>query len=394
MSARRSYGTGSLTVREDKAGELTYYGHVRAAGRRAKRALGRVDQVSKREAEAALRELAAELAEAAPAAARLDVAELGARYLDLARRRGRKPSTLACVECELRVHLVPFFGATPIERIEREDVADLIATLLGKGLAPKSVRNIHATLTAMLNLAVRRGWIASAPCASDELPVIPECTEIRFLTPDELALMLGAVNDDLDRAVYLTAAMTGLRQGELRALRWADVDFASEKVRVRRGYWRGQVVAPKGRRARSVPMAPEVAAALDALSRRERFTGADDLVFTVSGGPVLAKTLRLHLRAALRTAGLDDGHVFHDLRHSFGTALAAAGVPVGTIQAWMGHQSLATTQVYMHYSPSAGEADRVTAAFARGDNVVPFASARGVPQSASTLAVTPGARGG
>ena len=108
MTARRSYGTGGLSVREDAAGEQTYYVTVRAHGRRAKRALGRVDQVSKREAEAALRELAAELAQAAPAAARLDVAELGARDLQLARRRGRKPSTLACVERELRVHLAPF----------------------------------------------------------------------------------------------------------------------------------------------------------------------------------------------------------------------------------------------------------------------------------------------
>lgn len=72
------------------------------------------------------------------------------------------------------------------------------------------------------------------------------------------------------------------------------------------------------------------------------------------------------MRAALKAAKLDTSHRFHDLRHTFGTQMAAAGVPIRTLQEWMGHRDLATTQIYADYAPSAREADMVAAAFARG----------------------------
>jgi integrase len=78
------------------------------------------------------------------------------------------------------------------------------------------------------------------------------------------------------------------------------------------------------------------------------------------------------MHKALRGAGLDDTHVFHDLRHTFGTRMAAAGVPMRTLQEWMGHRSITTTQRYADYSPCDREAEMVAAAFGRGDNVVTF----------------------
>jgi integrase len=77
------------------------------------------------------------------------------------------------------------------------------------------------------------------------------------------------------------------------------------------------------------------------------------------------------MHKALRRAGLDDTHVFHDLRHTFGTRMAA-GVPMRTLQEWMGPRSITTTQRYADYSPCDREAEMVAAAFGRGDNVVTF----------------------
>ena len=74
------------------------------------------------------------------------------------------------------------------------------------------------------------------------------------------------------------------------------------------------------------------------------------------------------MRAALNAAKLDTSHRFHDLRHTFGTRMAAAGVPMRTLQEWMGHRDLATTQIYADYAPGAHEAEMVAAAFARGSN--------------------------
>ena len=74
------------------------------------------------------------------------------------------------------------------------------------------------------------------------------------------------------------------------------------------------------------------------------------------------------MRKALKAAKLDESHRFHDLRHTFGTRMAAAGVPMRTVQEWMGHRDLATTQRYADYAPSGRDAELVGAAFGRGSN--------------------------
>jgi integrase len=147
----------------------------------------------------------------------------------------------------------------------------------------------------------------------------------------------------------------------------------SDRVRVRANYVRYRFGTPKSRRStRTVSLAPDVAGAFEAWSKRSRFNGDDDLAFTVDGSPLYAAGITSRMHKALRGAGLDDTHVFHDLRHTFGTRMAAAGVPMRTLQEWMGHRSITTTQRYADYSPCDREAEMVAAAFGRGDNVVTF----------------------
>jgi integrase len=165
--------------------------------------------------------------------------------------------------------------------------------------------------------------------------------------------------------MYRTAAMTGLRLGELLALRWLDVDWAASRIRVRQNYVMGQFGTPKSRRStRSVPMADEVGGTLERHFQGSRWQADDDLVFAhpATGTPLYRQGVTRRLHRALRTAGLDD-HVFHDLRHTFGTRLAAAGVAMRTLQEWMGHKDIAATQRYADYAPSAQEAALVAAAF-------------------------------
>ena len=170
----------------------------------------------------------------------------------------------------------------------------------------------------------------------------------------------------IDRALYLTAAMTGLRQGELVALRWKDVDWKAARVRVRQNYVLGEFGTPKSKRStRSVPLADDVAGELDRLSRAAVRTGDDDLVFAdpYTGGPLDKAAVLRRYKQALRAGGLD-AHRFHDLRHTFGTRMAATGVPMRTLQEWMGHRDIDTTMRYADYAPSAHEAEWVAQAFA------------------------------
>lgn len=175
----------------------------------------------------------------------------------------------------------------------------------------------------------------------------------------------------IDRAIWRTAAMTGLRQGELLALRWRDVDWPAARIRVRQNWVLGEFGTPKSKRStRSVPMADEVGGELERLFKQSRWQGDDDLVLAhpASGAPLYKPGVLRRMRKALNAAKLDESHRFHDLRHTFGTRMAAAGVPLRTLQEWMGHRDIATTQRYADYAPSAHEAEMVAAAFTRATN--------------------------
>jgi integrase len=382
MAARRSYGTGSLYERADQTGRVSWYGQWHAAGRRHKRRIGPKRAEGSREgltrpqAEAELRRLIAEAqtARTAPLSERLDIAETGRRYLSHAERRGRKASTRKNVESEVRVHLSPFFGSRALDAIRPADVADLVTVLERKGLSPKSIRNVIGTLSALFNFArsPQRGWATVNPCEGLELPAVPASVEIRFLTLDEVDALVdnarAGMFEAVDRAMYRTAAMTGLRQGELMALRWRDVDWSAQRIRVRQNWVLGEFGTPKSKRStRSVPMADEVAGELDRLFKGSRWQADDDLVFAAphTGEPPYKPGILKRFRKALAAAHLDESHVFHDLRHTFGTRMAAAGVPMRTLQEWMGHRDLSTTQRYADYAPSSREAEMVAAAFER-----------------------------
>jgi len=171
----------------------------------------------------------------------------------------------------------------------------------------------------------------------------------------------------IDRALYLTAAMTGLRQGELLALRWRDVDWTAQRVRVRQNYVLGEFGTPKSRRSeRSVPMADAVGGELDRFYKAGSEPADDALVFADphTGEPLRRGALMRRYRRALKAAKLDHTLRFHDLRHTFGTRMAAAGVPMRTLQEYMGHRDIATTQIYADYAPSVHEVAQVNAAFA------------------------------
>ena len=114
-------------------------------------------------------------------------------------------------------------------------------------------------------------------------------------------------------------------------------------------------------------MADEVAGELEPLFQGSHWQADDDLVFAhpATGGPLHKTGVSHRMQKALKVAGLDGAHRFHDLRHTFGTRMAAAGVPLRTLQEWLGHRDLATTQIYADYAPSSREAEMVAAAFER-----------------------------
>lgn len=174
--------------------------------------------------------------------------------------------------------------------------------------------------------------------------------------------LVRAADSEQDAALYLTAAFTGLRLGELLALRVRDVDFTGEAIRVRASYTYGGLTTPKSGRVRAVPMVEQVAEALARLLQRERFTADDDLVFPgVAGDHLDGSALRRRYKDAASRAELRPLR-FHDLRHTFGS-LAIDRASIVQVKGWMGHADVTTTMRYLHHKSRADDAKLLTGAF-------------------------------
>lgn len=407
--ARRSYGTGSLDTRSDKNGRETWVGRWYVPGadgkpRRIKKVIGpkrhpgERDGLTRPQAEKALRDLMAQHKPAVTGMARVrTISELSAGYLEDKRENGGRRGELAArsitaIDCARTNWIDPVLGSKAIGNVTVHDVDDLIRAMKRGGtepsakkpgpLAAKSIRNYIGTLSAMFKWASepkrQAEWgLASNPCVGANLPGragTKAAGEMSFLTTDEVWSLADAAEAcpylHVDRALYLTAAMTGLRYGELLALRWLDVDWAGSSVHVRRSYDYVNTAfkAPKSGKVRSVPLTPDLATELDALSKASRWNRDGDLVFgdPRDGLPLRRTPTLRRYEKALTTALLDPRFKFHNLRHTFGTTLARDGVAMRDIQEYMGHADLSTTQIYSHFAPRAEAAARIGAAFARG----------------------------
>jgi integrase len=292
---------------------------------------------------------------------------LAARKADL----GRKASTVEAYRSWNRVHFEPFFGPVTVDRIDRRLIEAFDAELARKELSVKSRKNALGILNSVFDFAIREGWAGRNPVKEVESPVGVEVdADIHFLEVGEIdALLAGVPDDDLgrvERVMYLTAAMTGLRQGELLGLRWIDVDLPAGRIRVRRNFVRGEFGTPKSKRStRSVPLATRLAHELENLRTTSTYITDTDLVFAHphTGKPIDRSRLLKRFKAALRRADLREIR-FHDLRHTFGTRMAAQGVPMRTLQEMLGHRDFKTTLIYADYAPSAREAQWIEEAFA------------------------------
>lgn len=388
--SRRPHGTGSLIIDTRADGVRVYYGKFRDSnGRQVKRRIGLVrtphepDGLTKAQAEALLRDVIATTEASTPVEHARTLQVAADAWLAHLHATGVKASSIRAYRSSLDKWFMPAMKTRSLNRIATSDVEHAMARMRTAGLSDKSIRNNVGTLRALFNFAAdrRRRWATRNPVDDIDMPNLPTYTEIRYLTKDEIWLLVDAVAAGpyhaLDRAMYLTAAMTGLRIGELQALDWRSVDFVHARIHARRTWDRKAktFTTPKSRRSeRAVPMPDAVAGELDRLFKTYHPAGVephpDALVFAnpITGDPLGHRLMYERLRNALRTAGLDEGYGFHSLRHSYGTALAGQGVPMRTLQEWMGHKDIQTTQRYADYCPNPGERDVVEAAFARGTN--------------------------
>jgi integrase len=306
-----------------------------------------------------------------PAPAQPTFADAVAEFLRYAEAdRTLKPSTLRGYRSIVRAYLLPAFGELRLEEVTTAGIEQWRSQLAGArgGQLSNATKNrIVVLMHGIFKRACKVYGLPTNPVAGVERHPARSAGDIDVFSPEEVWALVSAAACEQDAAIYLTAAFTGLRRGELLALRWRDVDFAASVIRVRASYAAGALTTPKSGKVRSVPLAPDVAEALAKLADRRWFTSVDHLVFVGETGSHLdGSALRRRYIDALRRAGLRPLR-FHDLRHTFGTRMIAKA-DIRRVQEWMGHADVQTTMRYLHYAPRDEDARLVAEAF-RGDQV-------------------------
>lgn len=325
---------------------------------------------TKKEAEAAQAELVVSRKDGGYVSpSRLTVGQfLTDRWLPSMRGRVR-PLTMEVYRINVANHLVPALGHLPLQKLEPDHLDGLYAALgAEKHLGPATIRNVHVTAHRALQDAVRWGKVPRN-VASLASPPKRVRTEMQTWSADELRAFLSHIREDRLYALWLLAATTGMRRGELLDLRWRDVDLGADRLSV--------VASKTAAGRRSVALDPATVAALKRWRKQqatERLAwGAayvdSGLVFTrEDGAPIEARWLNKRFVRLQQLAGAR--HIrLHDLRHTWATLALQAGVHPKVVSGRLGHASISITlDLYSHAVPALEEQAAATvAALVLGD---------------------------
>lgn len=288
---------------------------------------------------------------------------------DTAQYRVREKTYLRYREL-IGLHMLPIIGNVRLQKLAPQHIQRLYSQKREEGYAPQTIQHIHRLLHRALNDAVRWDLVVRNVCDAVDPPRVPK-QEMQVLGPEQAQRFLESAKEDPLEALYVLALTTGMREGELLALQWKDIDFVGGSLQVRRKVSRitgkGFVVSePKTAKSRrKIPLA---ARSLEALKQHRVRQNEQRLalgeswedkgwIFTNALGKNLevSNMIRRSFRPLLVKAGLPQIR-FHDLRHSSATLLLSMGIHPKIVQERLGHSQISVTlDTYSHVLPSMQE---------------------------------------
>ena len=305
-----------------------------------------------------------------------EFAEYAHHYLESYAKTACKRNTWVGYEVMIRLHLVPAWKGKHLDQVTRADVKQLLLQKQQAGLAAGTVENIKALISGIFTHAYEDEILAVNPALKlgKYIKKQDQRRHIKPLTREQVSHFLAVVRDQFPEhyPLVLCAFRTGMRQGELLALAWDDVDFVGCAIEVRRSYSHGHWSTPKSHKGRTVDMSNQLAAVLrehrERLRRRSRgslpttrmSTGRKEavllqLVFpSEAGSPLCGDNFRRRVFKRMIEAADVPRFRFHDIRHTFASLLLTQGEPLHYVKEQMGHASIQTTvDVYGHLVPGA-----------------------------------------
>ncbi len=277
----------------------------------------------------------------------------------------RRESTFERYGDILKRHVYPHLGNKRINDLRRGDIRDLLLKLLAGGLSRSSVCLVRDVISGPLNCAVDEEIIDANPVAgiTKRLQLGKRRNiDIEPLTHEEVQVFLDAC---IKHAApfypfFLCAFRTGMRLGELLALKWGDIDWNGQFIRVARSYKVGRITDTKTGKSRRVDMSEQLSACLGALlterkkeALKEGRSAPAEFIFHRGGKPIEQNYARTTFKRILSKAGLREIRV-HDCRHTFASLLLTDGASPVYVKEQLGHSSIQmTVDIYGHLIPSA-----------------------------------------
>lgn len=268
-------------------------------------------------------------------------------------------------------HISPTLGRTKLARVTPNAVRRMYKTKTDEGLSPRSVNYIHTTLHKALRAAVLDGLIPRNVADAVKAPQNHR-PEITPFTSEQVRALLDAAKSERLYALFVLAIHTGLRRGELLALRWSDCDLDAGKLTVQRSLAADGTFNPPKRKSsrRTVRLTQTAIQTLREHRKRQlgEGTSGGGLVFTNKAGNPISGTNLYHRdwRRLLKRAGVSEDFTFHTCRHTFATTLLRANVHPKQVQEALGHATITQTlDTYSHLMPDMQQrvTDALEAAF-------------------------------
>ena len=263
-----------------------------------------------------------------------------------------KYSTKKFYDNMIDTHLIPVFGDKQLRLITKDSVQSFLNAKAQGGSSWKTVKHIRTVFGSILEAAVRDDLLISNPVRRTRLPRRGAEKEKAPIAAEDVTALIDKLAEP-SRSIAALLAMTGLRIGELLALRWQDVDLVNGFLAVNQSVYEGHFDEPKSKRSkRRVPLGPDSVEILRSIPRKDADPSA--LIFAARKGAPLSRRnmLNRQLRPACKALGLT-GVNWHWLRHANATLLDSVGAPLGTVQALLGHSSSELTrETYIESVPA------------------------------------------
>lgn len=286
---------------------------------------------------------------------RLTFRDAAPLYLEHAATR-KKASTLKGDVHRLRILCVAPWARKLLAKIQSRDFLPWIASRQKDGASGATINRDLALASALFAWARRAGYVEENPVRRVERFSEKGRERETYLTTEEARALVDACSPVL-RPVVVGALHTGMRRGELLALRWRAVDLDRREVMV-------EAATEKAGRGRVIPLTGALGSMLAALKadrKRPALDGSDAVFTDHAGAPLTRSAVQYAFPRAVRGCealplAKRSAVTFHSLRHSAASFMVAAGVPLFDVAKILGHSTLAVTMRYAHFAPEAGRA--------------------------------------